>query len=166
MIAMGAELMPGLPLDDPTGLRSWLADRDVPCPACGYNLRRLASDHCLECGRELRLGVSAVEPFLRAWLSLLVAVLLPAGTGLVLFVALGYAVATAGLWPLMRDGWQLPVGPTLVLLHVMGSVPVSILTPVGRRRLLRWPRPTQAGVATAAWAALAGSVLYLLTRIF
>ncbi len=36
-------------------LREHLADRDVPCPACSYNLRDAASATCPECGFELRI---------------------------------------------------------------------------------------------------------------
>jgi hypothetical protein len=31
-------------------LRRYLADHDVPCPACGYNLRGLEGEVCPECG--------------------------------------------------------------------------------------------------------------------
>ncbi len=36
-----------------TRLRRYLADRDVPCPRCEYNLRGLKSDTCPECGEPL-----------------------------------------------------------------------------------------------------------------
>ena len=55
--------------NDPT-LLAWLADRDVPCPLCGYNLRGLIALRCPECGHDLRLAV---------------ALLLPAGLGLLRF---------------------------------------------------------------------------------
>lgn len=38
-------------------LRTFLADRDVPCPGCEYNLRGLAESVCPECGIELDLEV-------------------------------------------------------------------------------------------------------------
>jgi len=34
-------------------LRKYLADRDVACPMCGYNLRGAAGSVCTECGYEL-----------------------------------------------------------------------------------------------------------------
>jgi hypothetical protein len=43
-------------------LRRHLADRDEPCPSCGYNLRGLASAKCPECHLALRLGVQLHEP--------------------------------------------------------------------------------------------------------
>lgn len=33
----------------------FLADRDVACPTCGYNLRNLQSGRCPECSLELKL---------------------------------------------------------------------------------------------------------------
>ena len=38
-------------LDEGAQLRAYLADRDVKCPGCGYNLRGLAATRCPECSR-------------------------------------------------------------------------------------------------------------------
>lgn len=38
-------------------LQTYLADRDVPCPGCGYNLRGHTGARCPECGVRLVLGV-------------------------------------------------------------------------------------------------------------
>jgi uncharacterized paraquat-inducible protein A len=38
-------------------LASHLADRDQPCPACAYNLRGCAQNHCPECGAAISLAV-------------------------------------------------------------------------------------------------------------
>ncbi len=40
-------------------IRAFLAERDVPCPACGYNLRGASNRTCPECGRELDAGLLA-----------------------------------------------------------------------------------------------------------
>lgn len=34
---------------DKAALEQFLAERDVPCPSCGYNLHALKADHCPEC---------------------------------------------------------------------------------------------------------------------
>jgi hypothetical protein len=47
-------------------LRGFVAERDVPCPACGYNLRGITGRCCPECGLELRLGVQLGEPAMGA----------------------------------------------------------------------------------------------------
>ncbi len=44
-----------------SALRHFLADRDAPCPGCGYNLRGLASDRCPECNNAVRLTVGLVD---------------------------------------------------------------------------------------------------------
>lgn len=36
-------------------LQQFLADRDVPCPHCGYNLRGLQASVCPECKHDLQL---------------------------------------------------------------------------------------------------------------
>ncbi len=52
--------------NDNEGLRQHLADRDLPCPGCGYNLRGLPDPVCPECRQELQLTVGLVEPRLGA----------------------------------------------------------------------------------------------------
>ena len=42
---------------DPALLRQYLANRDAPCPNCGYNLRNLTGEACPECGETLYLGL-------------------------------------------------------------------------------------------------------------
>lgn len=42
---------------DPDLLRSYLADRDVPCPRCRYNLRGVQEPTCPECGGAITLGI-------------------------------------------------------------------------------------------------------------
>ena len=43
-------------------LERYLADRDIVCPGCAYNLRGLTSDRCPECGDQLELQLRLVEP--------------------------------------------------------------------------------------------------------
>jgi 4-amino-4-deoxy-L-arabinose transferase-like glycosyltransferase len=44
-------------VNDEQLLINYLADRDAPCPVCGYNLRGLQRADCPECGHHLVLGV-------------------------------------------------------------------------------------------------------------
>ncbi|MHC5113086.1 MAG: hypothetical protein ACYTGP_01500 [Planctomycetota bacterium] len=39
-------------------LRSFLGDRDIKCPGCGYNLRGLEATTCPECGDSIALTVT------------------------------------------------------------------------------------------------------------
>ena len=43
-------------------LTDYLAGRDEPCPACGYNLRDLCGDRCPECGDGLALRLGLADP--------------------------------------------------------------------------------------------------------
>lgn len=44
-------------LTDAELLASYLADRDVACAGCGYNLKGCVADQCPECGGAIVLGV-------------------------------------------------------------------------------------------------------------
>jgi len=60
---------------DDVALRNFLAERDAPCPNCGYNLRGLQAETCPECKHVLRLQFARVERPTRRrfWLTLAVA---------------------------------------------------------------------------------------------
>jgi hypothetical protein len=60
-------------------LERFVQGRDVPCPACAYNLRNTASLRCPECGAELHLQVGSPRQRLGAWLTVLLAAALPLG---------------------------------------------------------------------------------------
>lgn len=67
-------------------LQTFLANRDTPCPGCGYNLRDLTSPVCPECGDRLELRVNLAEPRLGSWLAGMVGAACGAGfNGLLLF---------------------------------------------------------------------------------
>jgi len=61
-------------------LREYLAERDVACPSCQYNLRNLTSATCPECGERLVLLVRSADPRQAAPLAGLI--FLSAGAGL------------------------------------------------------------------------------------
>lgn len=44
--------------DDQALLLTYLADRDTPCPGCGYNLRGLKEDACPECSGPVALAIT------------------------------------------------------------------------------------------------------------
>ena len=65
-------------------LRALLAARDVPCPVCAYNLRRITSANCPECGATLQLRLGIADLRFGPWLVALIAMALPlGGVGLV-----------------------------------------------------------------------------------
>jgi len=60
-------------------LAAFLAERDAPCPGCGYNLRGLTTGRCPECDRELTLEIRLVEPRLGPWVAAVVGASVMAG---------------------------------------------------------------------------------------
>lgn len=104
---------------DDVDLRAFLADRDVACPLCGYNLRGLTSDGCPECGQRLTLSVALAEPRQRAFIAGVVGISLSLG-----FCAMLLAWVVLML---VRRGAR--SGPNLIeiLPVVLGTVVASIL---------------------------------------
>jgi hypothetical protein len=47
--------------DSGDALRAFLAERDVACPGCGYNLRNLTKNVCPECARQFFLAELQTE---------------------------------------------------------------------------------------------------------
>jgi hypothetical protein len=73
------------PMSESELLREYLANRDAPCPGCGYNLRGLAGGVCPECNLRSALSVISREPPWRTWILALAGLwLLPAGALLLL----------------------------------------------------------------------------------
>jgi hypothetical protein len=60
-------------------LRDFLADRDQPCPGCGYNLRGVQEPVCPECGRTLELALARPA---RGWLLFLTFAIVLAGASI------------------------------------------------------------------------------------
>lgn len=46
----------------PTTLIQYLADNDIPCPRCRYNLKGTTTNQCPECGFKLKLQLVGDEP--------------------------------------------------------------------------------------------------------
>jgi hypothetical protein len=123
--------------DGDLALIEFLADRDVACPLCQYNLRGLRSSRCPECGRELRLTVGLTEPPLKAWIVVAACTWLAAGVG-VLFVV---AILRAGFPPR-----RMAVSVTIFV----ASIPLAIFTTVRRRAFQRLGNSTQSAIAATA----------------
>lgn len=84
-------------------LRALLAARDMPCPVCAYNLRRITSANCPECGAQLDLRVASTDLKIGPWLVALFGLALPAGFVGVYAIAgliwLAVAIVTGGFSP-------------------------------------------------------------------
>ncbi len=92
-------------------LNQFLAERDLPCPLCAYNLRGLTSGACPECGSEVELSVGLSEPRMGAFVT--GAVGLASGLGFNTFILgwfLWMSAMRATYGPRLADGWPLFVG--------------------------------------------------------
>jgi len=129
---------------------SFLRDRDAPCPLCGYNLRGLASGRCPECGSGLRLAVGLAEPFLRAWIAVVVSFV--AGAGLGIF----FVVMLLSHGPPSRES----PGLYVAMIYFILSIPAAAVSLVTRRNFLRLGRATQ--IRMAVVIAVATIVIFVL----
>lgn len=122
-------------------LATYLANRDEPCPSCGYNLRGLSGNHCPECNTDLVLRVAIAEPRLGLFLATIVAWALGAGFSVLLLVYIVMMVTFAGRGlPPMREFAPVPCGGTLI------EGTVVILLVAYQRRVRRLPRLVRVGL--------------------
>ncbi|MEO1008620.1 MAG: hypothetical protein AAFX79_08640 [Planctomycetota bacterium] len=145
--------------DDGPGelLRTYLRDRDLPCPTCRYNLRDLRGSTCPECGDELELRLSSARPRL----GFFIGVLLPLAMGLGFYGLVGTIV----VFFLLVEGFGEP-GLAAAMLGGFALV-FGMLVLVWCRRWHRarlWTAGRRAGLLAWAWLGLALSLLlfYLL----
>jgi hypothetical protein len=141
---------------DDDSLIDYLRNRDVVCPQCDYNLRGLVTPRCPECGQALKLAVALVEPYLKAWIALLVACCAGAGLGFFFLVII-----------VMSFGWP---GPGTLLLNLsiivhLLMIPAAGVVVVARRRLLRLTRETQWRIAVAVAMVLIAALLVFFAEV-
>lgn len=127
-------------------LRAFLADRDVPCPQCDYNLRDQVGDRCPECGERIVLHVNLAEP-LQGWL-LAGLIGLSAGAGLNGLLLLYWLI-------LMWRHRAYPPEEAFNVINGTGFLVLGVLMALW----LRWWRPirrrsaaTRALLALGCWA--------------
>jgi hypothetical protein len=77
-------------------LVDYLRDRDEACPACKYNLRNLTGVRCPECGEELQLRVSPVEPKQAAPIAGLIGLCMGLGLNAMLLIYAGIEMIGRG----------------------------------------------------------------------
>lgn len=109
---------------DLDGFHSFVAGRDVFCPACGYSLRDLLEPVCPECGERLVLGVHLAEPRVARLIALLVPLVGSLGFGGIVLV-----------WGLSANADRADLVPLAVL--VMLTLPGVIVPLCWRARLRR-----------------------------
>jgi hypothetical protein len=100
------------------GLIEYLAQRDIPCPSCKYNLRGLKENRCPECNQELVLSVQLVEPKMGPFIAVCVGLGTGVGFNLFVFSWFWYSLLSRGPWSgAWRDALPLPVS-----LSVLGAL--------------------------------------------
>lgn len=146
-----AETQPPLPSQD--HLAAYLAQRDVPCPACNYNLRGLTADRCPECNRELVLQIRLAEPRIGAWIAALAGAAAMLGfNGLLFLYFLAYMARGR------RYGPPWPSVATLLVSTVIAAFGLSLL--IKRRRAFGNLSAGARGTwAAGAWLATAASAI-------
>jgi hypothetical protein len=140
-------------------VKAFLAEQDVGCPVCGYNLRDCPSPSCPECGAAIRLRLCCPDLRLGPWLFALLCFALPGGfavvatmLGLVEWLRDPEAVSAAG-----ATG-PLVLGVVLCALFVVGAAVVI----TGRRRFWRQSRLRQ---WVTGWCCLSAALVVLALMI-
>ncbi len=128
-------------------LTEFLADRDEPCPTCGYDLRGLTRAICPECGRPLHLRLVASTPRLSMLLVLLASLI---GT-----IGVAFVCGLIALTERYHRGW----GFSVIL--ATGAVDVIACNLLYTRRawFLRQRPSTQVTATVLSWVLHAGIVV-------
>jgi hypothetical protein len=111
-------------------LREFLAERDVPCPLCQYNLRALTGDTCPECGSEVSITVGLTEPRMAAFIAGVVGLASGVGFNTLMLVWLAWMRLVDGRGsPGLDEAWPLLVG--------LGVTSVALFVWLNRRKQIR-----------------------------
>ena len=119
-------------------LKALLAERDIPCPVCGYNLRAIASTNCPECGAKLDLRVGSTDLKLGLWLVSVLAVALPLGACAIWVIMICAVMTIEGMWA--SDAVIATI--TLAAAGILYGGGLAQLL-VKRRRFWKWSRMKQ-----------------------
>jgi hypothetical protein len=145
-------------------LRNFLADSDIPCPNCGYNLRTLTADRCPECDEHLTLEVRITHPRLGALMAAGAGLLAGAGAAAVFAVAFNAYAIKMGRWPLSdrAAAFALSWFP-LIVTAVEGGLALFLLRAPGRTWFRRLHSSSRFLVILGAWG-LTGAAVILFIR--
>jgi hypothetical protein len=139
----------------PPLLQTFLADRDVPCPQCGYNLRNLRADRCPECGEQLVLRVNVAEPRQGALIAGLIGLSAGAGLNGLLLIYIPIQI--------LRYGDHFPWRDRFLWINLGGFV-VEGLAVLAWLRLWRWIRRRSLArrvlLAGACWTLTLANIIF------
>ncbi len=134
-------------------LKALLAERDLPCPVCGYNLRAIASTNCPECGAKLDLRVGSTDLKLGPWLIAILALALPLGFVGIYAVLLGVIAAIA---PSTFGGFDPVLLAVISVAMAISAAYAAVLWRLVRNRRNFWAKPRKAQRRAALLYALIG----------
>ena len=148
-LVLYTESMPTAP--DPAetdALRQFLAERDVACPGCGYNLRGSAGKQCPECGIALPNDFGAKSPRVQSGWHI-------AGTvGLILGLCANVGLfALCGLlfYPFAGETAGGEVYAKWLAVGVGIDSALLFLWFRARGRIVRWPEGLRAAIVLLLW---------------
>ncbi len=149
-------------------LVGYLAERDVPCPLCSYNLRGLRAESCPECNHRLTLRVGLVEMAQGAYIATLIALSIGTGASLLLFAGVVIFSIVDNRWPNFPDEvFCLIIFPIAAGL-LLGLALMTLGRQRGRRRFARFSKGTRQRLAGGAWVLILGGFatwMWLATRL-
>lgn len=138
----------------PDPLATYLANRDVPCPSCGYNVRNLATSNCPECGLPLSVRLDIADPRTGQYLACVLAL---GGAAAVMMTILGLTI------PFIVNAYTMTYWNTgewflfLWFPFVVAALSISSLCLMLRRRGRAWfhSGPTRARTMLAVLSGMA-----------
>jgi hypothetical protein len=136
-------------------LAAYLADRDYPCPGCGYNLRGLKVRYCPECRQELQLQVGLVDAGLGRVIGA-ASGFLGGACGAVMCLILAVAVLITQGPPSRKEVFAV-FGIPIIMAGMQGVLTIALMSRAGRQ-LIRELRPAKVCVL--------GCVGWLITILF
>lgn len=143
-----AAVGPAEPAGELRLLHVYLAQRDVPCPRCRYNLRALHGHHCPECGEEVRLNVGLVHPKMKLMTAGLIGLAAGAGFSGLLLVYAAIMIAQGEYW----EAWVTTfILVNLTGLLVLGGAMTGWL--LAWRKIQRMPVLWRVALVCACWSA-------------
>jgi hypothetical protein len=142
-------------------LKAYLADRDVPCPGCGYSLKGCASDTCPECGNEIRITVDQRVGRLGPFVIGLSGIMFGLGLYLPMFcyMLLRPMRSTSRMPGMRREEY--------VIISAVIALSVALMLWLANRRAIMRSTSTGATISAAALAAICGgSTIVFFAAIF
>src|SRR5262245_45664099 len=125
----------------PDLLVGFLADRDAPCPVCGYNLRALGASRCPECSSPLELAVASPNLNPGPWVTTMVSLAMGMGFDVVVTVIIASVLTIKGLPP--NPAGRVFVGMAVATFVVLTAACGGCLLATYRRRKSWATRPVR-----------------------